>query len=331
MLWLRANYLSVALGVCLGVAVGIIPTIVFIQRHPSPKVVSEHLPLLPSSLPTVMPSVTPLPTASILPTPSATPIVSPTPQVSPSPSPIPPKVLTIVVVNEKGREAVLSGTYQRLMEALNRFQPWATYKPYIQVKKVVNPGLDLGCEDVDSEFRNNRVVYCQGAETLRIVRDDIGEPADIVIVAFGEGNRSATQEKVIGTEAGISAAVLAHELGHALADLDDEYMYGTEDLYRGNVTSAKSPNCFKTESACQAAVKPYYIDAASALAVCYQGCGSNDWWRPSYDGLMHTISEYGIGYGPVQECVLAKELEKKIAAVSKTFQPSPAFCARDVH
>jgi ribosomal protein S16 len=233
---------------------------------------------------------------------------------------------TIVVTNQIGREVALDGTYDRVVEMIGMYEPWITYAPYVEVKKVLNTEYDFNCYVRSTLSDGRKLTDCDQKLVYKTVKEQMGEKeADAVVLTVADGKASSEQSNVIITGEGVSAGVLAHEFGHLTGDLRDEYVYSEGDVQGGRIkVYDPQPNCFASKEDCDAVMSKYrYTDTD----YCMRGCQTNDYWRPTSRGIMST-SRGASSYGGFETCLMAQAMEEQIIVRVPNFEPSRSFCAR---
>jgi hypothetical protein len=85
---------------------------------------------------------------------------------------------------------------------------------------------------------------------------------------------------------------VAHELGHAIAGLEDEYVYSDysktpPELRQSNGLTPTSNNCKATQTEC----KDWETVYGTAYAQCLEGCTYKDWYRPADGYIMRQDSK----------------------------------------
>ncbi len=123
-------------------------------------------------------------------------------------------------------------------------------------------------------------------------------PNDIVIVLHRDANfvmpaRSSSVRNIVKITTLDKDAVVLHELGHLIGNLADEYV--DENYYRNVKFSVEDyPNC------------DYSGCSKWSVSGCYEGCSLSEYYRPTEDSIMRTLSV--VDYGPVNEAEMEKEL-----------------------
>ena len=136
-------------------------------------------------------------------------------------------------------------------------------------------------DNQNCDLYQNKAVFCYSKE---LVKKASSCPNDIIIAITSHpaSIRSSAYMNVISINSNNNKNVLAHELGHALAFLADEYVPAT--------LPKKSENCQKT-----CTFKP-----------CFQGCSNEDYYRSIDNGIMKTLSSSD--YGDYNKNLISKYL-----------------------
>jgi hypothetical protein len=203
-------------------------------------------------------------------------------------------ILTIVVINELGGAGALTRISNIVQTDMLAIEPFASYNAQgaIDVQAVFN-NEDLGCIIVDN------IPACPSTGRIIQVVSRHVPNWDTIIVAHpfgcwcGSVLSSFPPVATVGAES--DATVPAHELGHSIGHMGDEYYY----LLDGFPIKQDVPNCFESDKACQVAITRF------PGAVCSPGCEQVDEWRPA-TRIMH--AERVTQYGPVEECILRQAI-----------------------
>lgn len=121
-------------------------------------------------------------------------------------------------------------------------------------------------------------------------------PHDVTVVVVNNNEwRGAgfKNENLVYLGMGVPADAFVHELGHAFAGLDDEYMYGGTDPYQPE----QSPNC-DTVATC-----PKFTGTPGTE--CKAECGFANRYRSIDTGMMRIL---GHPFGPFDEKIIEQEL-----------------------
>lgn len=206
----------------------------------------------------------------------------------------PSSQFTIVVINERGVNGV-QGMAQTV-RGITQIEPWATFADRLNVVPISNRA-NLGCTTTDTGYP-----VCDDAQ----VRQAIGTIVpDVIIVLAPQACECGFVQNVssnmmfVGTNA--SSLLIAHELGHTVGKLVDEYLHEHGQI----VAPFSAPNCFDSLSTCQEAIAPY---AGRPGAQCSLGCSTVSNYRPA-TRLMH--NEPG-PHGPLEECIVGRAIASAV-------------------
>lgn len=241
---------------------------------------------------------------------------------------------------------------------LRRLEPWRTYGDLLAIRTVFLPsddaGIDTleGVDEADTHFGcwygcgldgedTSRLICCEERTVLDTV-DRVFPDADGVLVLvndsrYGGSGGLTYSVAYTGERAGDPSAmqVAAHELGHTLVALWDEYAYGTLDDGADYV----SPNCAPSGgdlpwapwldggpvdwTAWDDQTDPAACDGRRLPAdgVCaFPVCSFDDWVRPTFDSCM--MRELQDAYCPAcREAIVVGLLE---AADGRLAEADPA-------
>lgn len=181
-------------------------------------------------------------------------------------------------------------------------EPWRTFKSQVEVVTQYNPDKDLRCYVVrarDSSFPGcpDDAMVIDAVENIYGITD-----WDAVVVVYpldcncGAVKAVLPAPHIVGVGMRANHELLAHDFGHAIGDMGDEYGY----LY-GNTVALGVANCFANEQACLAAIQGLPPDAQ-----CSFGCETVSTWRPS-TRIMHNNYD-PLQYGPLEECILGEKI-----------------------
>ncbi len=123
-------------------------------------------------------------------------------------------------------------------------------------------------------------------------------PNDVIVVVVNNNEwRGAgfKNENLVYLGMGVPTDAFVHELGHAFAGLDDEYLYEGTDPYQPE----ESPNCDTV------AVCPKF--AGTSTAECKNGCGFANRYRSIDTGMMRIL---GHPFGPFDEKIIEQKLSR---------------------
>lgn len=179
-----------------------------------------------------------------------------------------------------------------VVDHLLAIEPWSTYQDFVALYALFVPSVDRG---IDAAQRVNELdtafecaFGCAGIERLiccreRAVAEAVQEAAPwadgILVLANSDQYGGSGGQVYSTTSTGPELPqIAAHELGHTLVDLWDEYSYGMDAPERALV----SPNC-AAGSADPLPWTPWLgTDGVDAFAV----CSYDDWVRPTDDACM---------------------------------------------
>ncbi len=204
---------------------------------------------------------------------------------------------------------VFADDVDRVVAYLASIEPWSRYATLLNVWRVEIPSVASGASHdelgtvVDTAFECaygcgdiDRLICCDEGKVLDAAARVGAYDGVMVLVndpTYGGSGGFTYATAYTGLDFGTQVA--AHELGHSLVLLHDEYSYGFSDNF-----SATGPNCTKEPEA------PQWdqwlgVDGVDA----FQECSYTNHWRPTAEGcMMRTLSD---GYCPVcrEEAVLA--------------------------
>ncbi len=208
--------------------------------------------------------------------------------------------LTLVVINEADASSYLTSLVTSTRGMVNTIEPWATYKDTTRVVSLSNR-LDLECVNITLQSGRLYPACPNSGHIIRIVQEK--EPDwDGIVVANNIGCDCGTAflgSQIVAGGRSISRGIVAHEFGHAIGSLADEYWY------QFNAQGPSGPNCFASKDECETAIVPF---AGDSDAQCSLGCNSTSTFRPS-SRIMH--NEYTkLVYGPFEECLMGQSLAK---------------------
>lgn len=138
------------------------------------------------------------------------------------------------------------------------------------------------------ELYKGIALFCYSKD---IVKKAASCPNDFIVVLDDKPNsvRSSSYLNVMSINKNSPLSVFAHEFGHALVALDEEYTPAT--------LGSSSQNC---KSSC-----PEFLKNPDA---CLPGCSLSDYYRSIDQGIMRTL--YSNTYGTYDESLILSELEK---------------------
>jgi len=167
---------------------------------------------------------------------------------------------------------------KRYIDSLNEFEPFSSNKEGFNVFYIDNylPECEL-YKDV--------AILCYDRALIKKAGSC---PNDVIVVVREEASniRSSAYMNVVSLNNKLPTSVFAHELGHALINLADEYV--PAKLPRG------SQNCVKDCSE---------FDVKEG---CYGGCSENDYFRSVDSGIMRTLRSNS--FGVFNERLILEEL-----------------------
>jgi len=202
---------------------------------------------------------------------------------------------TLAVLSDRGvPDNELEAVKQQALEMMRSIHPWSKYSTQVEV--LPNADVDLGCELVVRPGRQNALPVCYDILAIMKIVSSRLPNADGVVVAVSHPHSGGVAYR--GALAFVTTAVdqraIAHELGHTVGLLTDEYAY-RESGYE----ASPGPNCFATMAACAAATRDF------PDAECSLGCNRQDTYRPA-TRLMHDTK--CAEYGPFEACEVEKWL-----------------------
>ncbi len=204
---------------------------------------------------------------------------------------------------------VFADDVDRVVAYLASIEPWSRYGTLLNVWRVEVPSAESGASHdelgtrVDTAFECaygcgdiDRLICCEEGKVLDAAARVGAYDGVMVLVndpTYGGSGGFTYATAYTGLDFGTQVA--AHELGHTLVLLHDEYSYGFSDNF-----APPGPNCTK---------EPEYPQWDQWLGVdgvdAFQECSYTNHWRPTAEGcMMRTLSD---GYCPVcrEEAVLA--------------------------
>lgn len=200
---------------------------------------------------------------------------------------------TIAVINEQGADGALQGIVSRTNQMKNAIGPWSEYGDNIEVIPIENTE-SLGCF-----FGFGSHPYCPyDNRVIQAVEQAVPQWDAIVVVypaACDCGSVMTNFPPITAVGTNVSTGILAHELGHAVGKMTDEYLY-----LLGETNGNPGPNCFPSKNSCSEATAGY------PEAQCSLGCNQVDTWRPATQ-IMH-IPINPLKYGPLEYCLVDKQL-----------------------
>ncbi len=145
----------------------------------------------------------------------------------------------------------------------------------------------------ECEIYQNIALLCYSKE---IIKTAARCPNDIIIIpqARSSGIRSSSFMNFLSINTNLPITVLAHETGHALANLADEYSPAQ--------LPSKSTNCV---SSCEK------FDKKDG---CFQGCSKDSYYRSIDKGIMKTLSSKT--FGVFDSSVISQTIAKRSASIT---------------
>ena len=208
----------------------------------------------------------------------------------------PAQVFRIVVINELGANNNINNAVSEANYMKNNIAPWSDFATKVSVDYVVNNSFPLGCGSPGNGYPS-----CSSGNAIAVVSDTYPDWDAIIIVTDVNcdcGTVAPGGPPVANVGKDASALLLVHELGHAVADMRDEY---TNLIPSGQ---SLTPNCFVSQQACEDATKEY------PGAQCSPSCLTSNSWRPASRIMYNTYSP--LEFGPFEKCIMGKAIAKKI-------------------
>ncbi|MFH1353853.1 MAG: hypothetical protein ABIH36_01070 [bacterium] len=216
-------------------------------------------------------------------------VISSVPSTPGSP-PLPPDMGTLNAVANGVRGIMLS------------IDPWSVYASQVNVQVVPNV-QDLGCRIVT--FQGRSFPLCPNQDQIQQVLAEQGIAWDAVVIVVMNAPCNCGTSTIGGLMTAVgnraSGDLVAHEFGHGVAAMADEYYGGL------GIRGPGGPNCFGSMEDCQGTLGTYI----SPGGICTQGCNNPDTVRPA--NLMMWNNLRSMKFGPVERCLMGKA----IAAVLK--------------
>lgn len=197
------------------------------------------------------------------------------------------------VKSEEEVRTILERIQAQTQIMVNTIEPWKTYAACIDVTLKINEEKAGDCVIVLGAFPscpNQRSVPRADGDVSIIVHTDALCDCGTVPLNF-------PSYTVVSADA--TPDLIAHELGHAVGKMTDEYLYQQNNTY-----SIPGKNCFPSENACTS-----FAGSSGISMQCTKGCSTVDEYRPS-TALMHNT--LGIGYGDFETCILRNKLARAI-------------------
>lgn len=210
---------------------------------------------------------------------------------------------------------------QWIVDYLNTIQPYADYTSLLNVWRVDLVSAQSGGDhpefgtSVDTAL--GCAYDCAGIDRLICCDDQLVMDAVLATVPEAEGVLVLVNDDVYGGSGGFNFAVsyvgtdqgrqvAAHELGHSLVGLWDEYGYGTP----GN---GEGPNCDRDAD-------PHWTEWVGTDGVdSFQECSYTEHYRPTENGcMMRTLSD---DYCPVCRQEVVRAMYARIPAILESVDP----------
>ncbi len=236
------------------------------------------------------------------PAPPDSPIASPSPAPDASP-PLPPPAGTFVIVVVAQGQQLSEQVTKAVRTMVNSIEPWSSYAGQINVVPIVIPDeVDLQCYVIEGP--QGFYPVCPNEAAVAVATTGVAWNT-IVVAWSGECDCGVVDDFSVSNIATVGALasprVIAHELGHSVGRMVDEYYYRL-----GINGGPLGPNCFASENSCQEALQEV---GTITVSTCLLGCRSVESWRPSSE-LMHDWTDET--YGPLETCIMAEQLRKVI-------------------
>lgn len=224
----------------------------------------------------------------------------------------------IAVINEKGADDFLAPAVESVTGMVTALSPWNKHAGRIKIVSIPND-VELGCEAIS--IIGGSYPNCSDTGIIAAVVGSRVPDWNAIAVATsvpcncGTVNYDGRMAPIAALGGASDLRLPAHEFGHSVGKLADEYMY------QYNETGPAGPNCFASASACSAGI------AGFSGAECSAGCNSDSTWRPS-NRIMH--NEYNpLDYGSLESHLIEQKILAVISddppvAPSPGISPSPA-------
>ncbi len=225
--------------------------------------------------------------------------------------------ISLVVINQPGAQSAV-GTLVRATKAMVKtIVPWKMFADVTSVVGISN-NRDLSCIVITGPNGSTYPACPNSGEVIRVVQEKEPGWSGIVVPLNVSCNCGVSflGSHIIAVGTRTTPGVVAHEFGHAIGELADEYYY----QFNGN--GPAGPNCFDSEASCREAITPF-LDNPDAK--CSFGCNNTTSWRPS-NRIMH--NEYQkLVYGPLEECFMGHSVADLIGRTytcSAKTSPTPS-------
>lgn len=205
------------------------------------------------------------------------------------------------------RDADTASAIQGVTAMANGISPWNKYADKIMVIPIEN-SADLGCRLTPIEGQDRSIVTCPYEDRIHQSLSSILWHAAVVVAPSDCNCGTVTRmgNRITGVGTGVDDYTIAHELGHSIGKLVDEYTY----LY-GYSGASGGPNCFTSQNECLAK-RQQFPDLE-----CQPGCRSTGQFRP-YTLMMHTFGSRVMG--SFDACLTEVEVTRNLGL------PAPPNC-----
>lgn len=216
--------------------------------------------------------------------------------------------LDLVFVSEgytTDRRDAFDGHVDAVVDHLLEREPWGRYASLFSVWKVFTPSDDAGidltpaADDVDSPFQcyygcgnleDDRLVCCDSAavNTFVAAHAPFADGVMVLVDSSKYGGSGASDFSVSYTGDDNALRVAAHELGHTLISLWDEYSYG---YAQPSGEAFVSPNCVASDAALTwPGWKGTTVEGATLDR--YPSCSFTDWDRPTPSQCLMNVLDH---------------------------------------
>ena len=154
-----------------------------------------------------------------------------------------------------------------------------SYKTKINYAYYNDMDLDFDCYEYDAgDISGGKGIGCRNVSLAQQLRDVCGAQSVYIVGRKSiDGRSSANMQDHIVNGTLNHPYATAHELGHAIGQLFDEYSYG--GIASGNPIGA--PNCTE-DSTCSVWARKYGNEIT-----CDSSCSYDNWHRPTLTSIMH--------------------------------------------
>lgn len=159
----------------------------------------------------------------------------------------------------------------------------------------------------ECEIYKGIALLCYNKELIKMASSC---PNDYIVVIKDEsaGIRSSSYMNVMSLNVNHFLSVFAHEFGHAIAVLAEEYT--PADIPRGAKNCVSDCRRFSTSDGC------------------FQGCSKEDYYRSIDNGIMRTLSSNT--FGKFDEFLILEKIKKKIGAgITGAVTQNPIDCSNE--